>query len=143
MILQAYWAFSLIVPGLGLVMLTRATRDYVEPRRLFVLPPSSGTWTEIPLDPNWTPGNRPTCFYDPASCSLIVWGGGCTEHGHAIDLFTNPGRVTEIELAAEGLQPRVFLNAALDTRRRQIVVQGGYDCGVWEFLRDVEILRFD
>jgi len=131
------------VPGLGLVMLTRESYDYVEPRRLWVLPPASSEWTEIPLDPAWIPGNRPACFYDPASCSLIVWGGGCTEHGHAVDLLVNPGRVTEIELAVEGLQPRVFLNAALDTRRRRIVVQGGYDCGVWEFLPHVEALSFD
>jgi len=42
----------------------------------------------------------------------------------------------------EGLTARVFLNAALDPSRRELVVQGGYDCGVDNFLWEVDRVYF-
>jgi len=133
------------VPYFGLVMLKRSTYEYTGVRQIFRLQPGrdSTTWEEIPLQPAWIPGNRPVIFWDPHSCRLITWGGGCTEGAYSIDIAAKPAPVTEISLDLDGFGPRVFMNPALDTKRRRIVIHGGYDCGVYNFLTGVESIRFD
>lgn len=130
------------VPGYGLVLLAKAGSDYQGDRQVFVMHQGTEVWHEIRLDPAWEPGNRPAVFWDADACRLMVWGGGCTEGGHAVDLFSTPAAVTEITVTAEDYVPRVFLNATLDPVRRRLVVQGGYDCRVDVFLSPVEILTF-
>jgi hypothetical protein len=135
-------ASMVFVPGYGLVLLARAGSDYEGDRQVFVMRQGTQVWQEVRLDPAWEPGNRPAVFWDHDACRLMVWGGGCTEGGHAIDLFSTPAAVTEISVEAEDYFPRVFLNATLDPVRRRLVVQGGYDCRVDTFLSSVEILTF-
>ena len=136
-------ALMLHVPDYGLVMLAASTENYAGVRVLYVMKTASSSWEEITLDPAWTPGNRPAFFWDDEACRLIVWGGGCTEGARSIDLFASPAWVVEIPLDLPGYVPRVFLNATLDPVRRQVVVQGGYDCGVYTFLEPVDFIRFD
>ena len=133
------------VPIFGLVLLKRSTYEYTGYRQIYRLSPGreSTTWEEIPLQPHWIPGNRPVIFWDPHSCRLITWGGSCTEGAYSIDIVAKPAPVTEITLDIDAYIPRVFMNVALDTKRRQIVMHGGYDCGVYNFLTGVEAVSFD
>jgi hypothetical protein len=135
-------ASMVFVPGYGLVLVAKENSDYQGDRKVFVMGRGTEAWQEVELDSPWEPGNRPAVFWDPDACRLIVWGGGCTEGGHSVELFYTPAAVTEIAVTAENYFPRVFLNATLDPLRRQFVVQGGYDCNVDVFLSSVEILTF-
>ena len=130
------------VPSFGLVMLAKSSWDYQGDRQVFVMRTGDEIWEEIPLDPTWDPGNRPNIFWDNDACRLMTWGGGCTEGAHSIDLFAVPATVTEITLDIDGLEPRVFLNSTLDTKRRRVIIHGGYDCRVDVFLRPVEQIFF-
>ena len=109
---------------------------------LFAMREGTDRWTEIGLNPTWDTGNRPGFFWDEGACRLIYWGGGCTADAYSIELFGNAGATTPIQVPFQSASPRVFMNATLDTVRRAVVVHGGYDCSVSDFLDTVDAFLF-
>ena len=130
------------VPSYGLVLLASTSWSSGE-MTLYAMREDTNHWTEIGLTPTWPTGNRPSLFWDEGACRLIHWGGGCTSDAYSIELFQNAGATELIFAPFWEVEPRVFMNATLDPVNSQIVVHGGYDCGVWEFLDTVDLFSFD
>ena len=103
----------------------------------------SEQWVEIGLEPTWSTGNRASFFWDAGACRLIYWGGGCTADAYSIELFDNAGATQPIDVPFGSVEPRVFMNATLDPVRSRIVVHGGYDCSMWDFLETVDAFSFE
>jgi hypothetical protein len=130
------------VPTYGLVLLAATAWSSGE-MTLFTMRQGSERWTEIGLLPTWNTGNRPSLFWDASACRLIYWGGGCTAGAHTIALFENTGATSPLSVPFTGVSPRVFMNATLDPLRDRIIVHGGYDCQVREFLDTTEAFYFN
>lgn len=130
------------VPTYGLLLLASAEGGWGE-MTLLTMREGGVRWTEIGLRPTWIRGNRSAFFWDEGACRLIYWGGGCTSDAYSIELFGNAGSTQPIQVPFQGNSPRVFMNAALDPLRTRIVVHGGYDCNVDEFLDTVDVFSFD
>ena len=129
------------VPTVGLVMIASTKWDGGV-SSLWVMRPSEETWQSITLSTPWTTGNTPSLFWDDGACRLILWAGECTAGAYSLDLIGQPGRVTPLQVPFSQVDPRVFMNATLDTNRRRVVVHGGYDCGVNSFLDTVDVFTF-